>query len=75
MGDPTRGNTIQTKLQENVAQMVNMGTTYAREIGNFAVNFVGSFMNFITQLSIVLTLSVLFSAQKKSVMKFIASLW
>lgn len=39
-----------------------------------AVNAVGSFVSFITQLSIVLTLSVLFSIQKDAVMKFIARL-
>ena len=39
-----------------------------------AVTAVGTFFNFITQTSIVLTLSVLFSIQKDSVMKFIAGL-
>jgi predicted PurR-regulated permease PerM len=39
-----------------------------------AVSAVGSFLNFITQTSIVLTLSVLFSIQKDAVMKFIAGL-
>lgn len=39
-----------------------------------AVTAVGTFVSFITQTSIVLTLSVLFSIQKDSVMKFIARL-
>ena len=39
-----------------------------------AVSAVGTFFNVVTQTSIVLTLSVLFSIQKDSVMKFIASL-
>jgi predicted PurR-regulated permease PerM len=39
-----------------------------------AVTALGTFLNFITQTSIVLTLSVLFSIQKDSVMKFIAGL-
>ena len=39
-----------------------------------AVSAVGTFISFITQTSIVLTLAVLFSIQKDSVMKFIASL-
>jgi predicted PurR-regulated permease PerM len=47
---------------------------YAKNIGTMAVSAVGTFFNFITQISIVLTLSVLFSIQKDSVMKFIAKL-
>jgi len=39
-----------------------------------AVTAVGTFFNFVTQTSIVLTLSVLFSIQKDAVMKFIARL-
>lgn len=39
-----------------------------------AVTAVGTFFTFVTQTSIVLTLSVLFSIQKDSVMKFIARL-
>jgi predicted PurR-regulated permease PerM len=53
---------------------VNIGTSYARNIGNMAVTAVGTFFNFIAQTSIVLTLSVLFSIQKDAVMKFIAGL-
>ncbi len=65
---------IQSQLQQNISQVVNMGTSYARNIGNVAVSVLGSFVTFITQTSIVLTLSVLFSIQKDSVMKFIAGL-
>ena len=75
MSDPSVVNSTQTKLQENVSQVIAVGTTYAKDIGNLAVNFVGSFFNFITQASIVLTLSVLFSIQKSAVMKFISGLW
>ena len=39
-----------------------------------AVTAVGTFFNFITQTSIVLTLAVLFSIQKDATMKFIAGL-
>jgi predicted PurR-regulated permease PerM len=53
---------------------VAVGTSYAKNIGNMAVNLVGSFFSFVTQTSIVLTLSVLFSIQKDAVMKFIARL-
>ena len=65
---------VQNQLQQNLSQIVNLGTSYARNIGNMAVTAVGTFFNFIAQTSIVLTLSVLFSIQKDSVMKFIARL-
>lgn len=75
LSDPNVVVGVQTKLQENVTQLINLWTTYAKDIGNLAVNFLGSFINFLTQTSIVLTLAVLFSIQKSSVMKFIAWLW
>ncbi len=65
---------VQTQLQQNINQIINMGTSYAKNIGNAAVSAVGTFFSFITQTSIVLTLSVLFSVQKEAVMKFIAKL-
>ncbi len=65
---------VQTQLQQNISQIVSIGTTYAKNIGTMAVTAVGTFFSFITQTSIVLTLSVLFSIQKDSVMKFIARL-
>ncbi|MEI7558131.1 MAG: hypothetical protein WCJ45_04875 [bacterium] len=53
---------------------MSIGTSYARNIGTLAVTAVGTLFNFIAQTSIVLTLAVLFSIQKDSVMKFIAGL-
>lgn len=75
LGDPTTGSEIQTQLQENMNNIVNVGSMYAKEIGNFAVSIVGSFITFIAQISIVLTLSVMFSLQKTAVMKFISNIW
>ena len=65
---------VQSQLQQNISQIVNLGTSYAGNIWSMAVSAVGTFFNVVTQTSIVLTLSVLFSIQKDSVMKFIASL-
>jgi len=65
---------VQSQLQQNISQIISLWTTYARNIGNTAVSILGSFVSFITQTSIVVTLSVLFSIQKDSVMKFIAGL-
>ena len=73
--NPTVGTDIQSRFQENINQLVNIGSTYAKDIGNMAVNIFGWLVNFIKELGIVLTLAVLFSAQKDSVMKFIANLW
>lgn len=66
---------VQSQLEQNISQIINLGTSYARNIGNMAVSAVGTFFNFIAQTSIVLTLAVLFSIQKDAVMKFIAGLW
>ena len=73
--NPAVVNGVQSQLQQNISQIVNLGTTYAKNIGNMAVSAVGTFFNVITQTSIVVTLAVLFSIQKDSVMKFIAQLW
>ncbi|MEI7918711.1 MAG: hypothetical protein WCH65_00400 [bacterium] len=72
--NPAVVNGVQSQLQQNISQIVNLGTTYAKNIGNMAVSAVGTFFNVITQTSIVVTLAVLFSIQKDSVMKFIAQL-
>lgn len=74
LADPTVVAGVQTKLQGNISQLMNLWTTYAKDIGNLAINFLGSFVNFLTQTSIVLTLAVLFSIQRTSVMKFISGL-
>ena len=75
LADPTVVAGVQTKLQSNVSQFMNLWTTYAKSIWNLAINFLWSFVSFLAQTSIVLTLSVLFSIQKDAVMKFISWLW
>lgn len=72
--DPAMVANLQTKLQESLTQLSSMWSSYAQMFGNFAVNFVTGFASFLTQSLIVITLSVLFSIEKVSVMKFIASL-
>jgi predicted PurR-regulated permease PerM len=66
---------LQSKLQENVAQIAQMWSTYAQYLGNRAVSIVWSFFNFVWQAAIVLTLAVLFSIEKKSVIRFISGIW
>lgn len=65
---------VQSQLDQNISQIVDFWSSYARNIGSMAVTAVATFFTFITQTSIVLTLAVLFSIQKDSVMKFIAGL-
>ncbi len=65
---------LQSQLQQNVSQLVNMGTIYAKNVGNMAVTTMGTIFTTITKSSIILTLAVLFSLQKDEVMKFVASL-
>jgi predicted PurR-regulated permease PerM len=66
---------LQVKLQENIAQIAQMWTTYAQYLGNRAVSIVWSFFSFVWQAAIVLTLAVLFSIEKKSVIRFISGIW
>lgn len=65
---------LQIKLQSSMAQLSNMWSNYAQSLGNFAVNFVTGFVTFLIKGGLVITLAVLFSIEKVSVMKFIASL-
>ena len=39
LSDPTVVTGVQTKLQANVSQLINLGTTYAKDVGNLAINF------------------------------------
>lgn len=65
----------QTKIQQNLSQLAQIWTTSAQAIWTWAVNFVWMFFNLIWQIAIILTLSVLFSIEKRSVIKFISSIW
>jgi len=72
--DPTLVADLQTKIQASISQIARMWTNYAQTLGNFAVTFVTGFATFLSKALIVITLSVLFSVEKISVMKFISSL-
>lgn len=75
IGDPNILYNIQSKLQENVSNIIATWSQYVQYLWGFAVNFVTWFFNFIIQMSIVITLSVFFSIEKIWVTKFFASLW
>lgn len=72
--DPTLGNSIQLRFQDSMSQLANIGSSYAQVVWSRAVNLAWSIVWFIKEISIILTLAVLFSIQKDSVMKFLANL-
>lgn len=71
-GDPEVIETIKQQLQNNISSIVRSWASYAKDLGNLAVWIFAGFAEFVAQASIVLVLSVLFSIEKKSVIKFIA---
>lgn len=68
-------NSVQTSIQENISQIINVGSTYATDIGNKAVNFLTGFFSALFQIWIVFTLSVFFSIEKDKMIVFLATLW
>lgn len=73
--DPTLITNLQNTIQSIISQTAKMRSSYAQSLWNFAVNFVTWFATALTNWLILITLSVLFSIEKKSVIRFIASLW
>lgn len=72
--DPNTLNQIQGSLQQNISDIVSQGTTYATNIGSFAVKIVTGVFSTIAQIALVLSLSVFFSIEKDGVINFIARL-
>ncbi len=70
--DPTFYTAMQWNVQSNLSQIIGTSTAYAREISSVAINFFSWLAKVIGKAAIVLTLSVLFSIEKKSVFNFIA---
>ena len=66
--DPALIIDIQNKIQASMSQIVRMWSSYAQKLGNFAVTFVTWFASFLSKALIVITLAVLFSVEKISVM-------
>ena len=73
--DPSIVSDLEIKIQTSMTNVLNTRSDYTEAIGNMAVNFVTWFATFLTKSAIVITLSILFSIEKQSVMKFIASRW
>ena len=72
--DPQMIIQLQNQIQTSISNLSNTRTNYAQIFGNLAVNFFTGFASFCVQAGIVLTLAILFSIEKISMMKFVASL-
>ncbi len=65
---------LQWNLQDNISQIVSMGTTYATNLGWFAVTIITGVFSTIAQAAILFLMSVFFSSEKEQVINFVSSL-
>jgi len=65
---------VQSVLQENLAEIISVGKGYVQVFGSVIVNFVAWFASMIIDFTLFMTLAVLFSLEKDSVMKFLANI-
>lgn len=61
---------IQSTLMNNISSLVSTGSDYAKNLWWIALGFVGSFFSVLWQAWLVLTISVLFSLEKDSIVRF-----
>jgi predicted PurR-regulated permease PerM len=61
---------IQSTLINNISSLVSTGSDYAKNLWWIALDFVGSFFSVLWQVGLVLTISVLFSLEKESIVRF-----
>lgn len=61
---------IQSTLMNNISSLVSTGSDYAKNLWGIALSFVGSFFSVLWQAWLVLTISVLFSLEKDSIVRF-----
>lgn len=74
LSDPTTATQIKLQLEKSLAQFSSAWKDYAQSLGTVAVSMISNIVASLTKSSIVLTLAILFSVEKISVMKFISSL-
>lgn len=70
--DPASVNQIQSSIQQNISNIVTQGTSYATNLGAYAVRIVTGIFSTLAQIGLVLTLSVMFSLEKDKVISFIS---
>ena len=61
---------IQSTLMNNISTVVSTGSNYATNLWWIALWFVWSFFSILWQIGLVLTISVLFSLEKDSIIRF-----
>jgi predicted PurR-regulated permease PerM len=61
---------IQSTLINNISSLVSTGSDYAKNLWWIALSFVGSFFSVLGQVWLVLTIAVLFSLEKDSIVRF-----
>jgi predicted PurR-regulated permease PerM len=61
---------IQATLIDNISTLVAKGTDYAQNVWWVALRFVGSFFSMLGQVWLILTIAVLFSLEKDSIIRF-----
>lgn len=65
---------VQSTLQQNLNEIISIGKQYVQLFGMFIVNFISWFANFTIDFTLFMTLAILFSIEKDSVMKFLANI-
>lgn len=61
---------VQATLMNNISTVVSTGSDYAKNLWWIALSFVWSFFSVLWQVWLVLTISVLFSLEKDSIVRF-----
>lgn len=61
---------IQSTLMNNISTVVSTGSDYAKNLWGIALSFVWSFFSVLWQVWLVLTIAVLFSLEKDSIVRF-----
>jgi len=74
LSDPATSVQFQQKIQTTISQFSSAWKDYAQSLWTFAVNMLTGVFTSLAKWGVVITLSVLFSIEKISVMKFISSL-
>lgn len=61
---------IQSTLMNNISTLVSTGTDYAKNLWGLAVGFIGSLFSVLGEIWLVLTVAILFSLEKESIVSF-----
>lgn len=61
---------IQSTLMNNISNLVSTWTDYAKNLWSIALSFVWGFFSILWQIGLVLTIAVLFSLEKQSIVRF-----